>query len=308
MSILISGSLAYDTVFDHEDTFLNTIKGDAIDHLNVTFQASGMRRTIGGCAGNIAYSLKQLGGDPLIWTAVGCDAGAFMVHLENHNIPTDGISTYMDTYSAQAVITTDKNGCQLTTFYSGAMAYADKIPFPKKDVSLAIFAPTTHDPLLAHAAALKKRGIPYLLDTGQTTPLFSGKELLSLVKDSIGVCFSVYEGGVYRSKTGLTPEELSKLCPAVYCTDSGHGSTVFINGENHHIPAKPTECVDPVGAGDAYRGGLLWGLDHGYSPIQSARFGALIAAQKVAVAGPNYTYSEEELLKDYEAFFKDEDL
>lgn len=132
MSILISGSLAYDTVFDHEDTFLNTIKGDAIDHLNVTFQASGMRRTIGGCAGNIAYSLKQLGGDPLIWTAVGCDAGAFMVHLENHNIPTDGISTYMDTYSAQAVITTDKNGCQLTTFYSGAMAYADKIPFPKK--------------------------------------------------------------------------------------------------------------------------------------------------------------------------------
>lgn len=169
-------------------------------------------------------------------------------------------------------------------------------------------APTTHDPLLAHAAALKKRGIPYLLDTGQTTPLFSGKELLSLVKDSIGVCFSVYEGGVYRSKTGLTPEELSKLCPAVYCTDSGHGSTVFINGENHHIPAKPTECVDPVGAGDAYRGGLLWGLDHGYSPIQSARFGALIAAQKVAVAGPNYTYSEEELLKDYEAFFKDEDL
>ena len=166
MSILISGSLAYDTVFDHEDTFLNTIKGDAIDHLNVTFQASGMRRTIGGCAGNIAYSLKQLGGDPLIWTAVGCDAGAFMVHLENHNIPTDGISTYMDTYSAQAVITTDKNGCQLTTFYSGAMAYADKIPFPKKDVSLAILAPTTHDPLLAHAAALKKRGIPYLLATG----------------------------------------------------------------------------------------------------------------------------------------------
>lgn len=309
MAVLISGSLAYDTVFDHRDAFSDTLIKAELSVLNVTFQAADMRRTIGGCAGNIAYALKQLGGDPLIWTAVGCDADVLLEHLRANDIGTEGITVCPDTYSAQAIITTDKNGCQLTTFYSGAMAYADKIPFPQSDVSLAILAPTTHDPLLAHAAALQSRGIPYLLDTGQTTPLFSGEELITLSQEAEGVCFSQYESELYREKTGMTPEALSRLTgrdgtsPVIYCTLGAEGSMVYRQGVATHVPAHPTTCVDPVGAGDAYRGGLLWGLSQGYSPIVAARVGALIAAKKVSVAGPSYRYSELDARSDYLAFF-----
>ncbi len=304
MAVIISGSLAYDTVFEHRGRFADSLLPDELDRLNLTFQAESMRRTFGGCAGNIAYSLKQLGGDPLIWTAVGGDAGAILEHLRAQQMRTDGITVISSTFSAQAIITTDTNGCQLTTFYSGAMDYAHQIPFPEfAPVTLGILAPTTHEPLLAHAALFRKHHVPYLLDTGQTTPLFSGEELLSLAREALAVCFSEYEAGLYREKTGCTPQELSRLGCTVFCTAGARGSTVYEKGVASVVEAAPAQETDPVGAGDAYRGGILRALELGLPSVVAARMGSLVAARKVSVAGPHYCYSFDELCRDYETVY-----
>lgn len=306
MSVLISGSLAYDTVFEHEGQFSDHLLADQIAHLNLTFQASAMRRTLGGCAGNIAYSLRRLGGDPFIWTAVGKDITEYLQHLKVHDIRTDGITIVPQTYSAQAIITTDQSGCQLTTFYSGAMDYADQLPFPDAErnrLTLAILAPTTREPLLAHAKACQTHDLPYLLDTGQTTPLFEGETLLDLVSHSVGVCFSDYEAELYEQKTGLNARALSRLGTVVYQTHGEHGASVWINGQHHAIPTPHVQAVDPVGAGDAFRGGLLHGLTLGLSPIDSARLGCLMGAVKVQHAGPNYTYSLTQARQDWKTMW-----
>lgn len=258
MSVIISGSIAYDTVFTHEGRFADTLRAEALDRLNVTLQADSMRRTYGGCAANIAYSLKQLGGDPLVWTAVGRDADDYLRHLERQGIRTDGVTVMPNEWTAQCMITTDRDGNQLATFSPGAMAHADRLPWPDDTgIVCGILAPSVRSTLLAHAKAFVSHGIPFIFDPGQTTPLFSGDELLALTRAAACVAFSDYEALMIEEHTSLSPAELSRLTGAVFCTHGSQGSSVWQKGEETVIPAPKVEAVDPVGAGDAYRGGLL---------------------------------------------------
>lgn len=173
LSVIISGSIAYDTVFTHEGRFADTLRAEALDRLNVTLQADSMRRTYGGCAANIAYSLKQLGGDPLVWTAVGRDADDYLRHLERQGIRTDGVTVMPNEWTAQCMITTDRDGNQLSTFSPGAMAHADRLPWPEDTgIVCGILAPSVRSTLLAHAKAFVSHGIPFIFDPGQTTPSF----------------------------------------------------------------------------------------------------------------------------------------
>lgn len=301
MSVLISGSLAYDTIFTHQDPFAESIRPDALKCLNLTFSAQTMEREFGGCAGNIAYSLKSLGGDPLIWTAVGSDSQPFFDDLNAKNISTDGIHVFNECFSAQAVITTDPLGNQLTTFYSGAMEHADRLTFPENhDVELAILAPTTRSPLVTQAKMLIERGVPYMLDTGQTTPLFSGAELQMLVRNACAVAFSDYEALMYHDKTGWTPEQMSKFGIPIYLTHGKDGSTVWENGKSTFVNTPGSNPLHPVGAGDAYRGGLLWAMTHGLTPVEGARLGSLMGAVKVGVKGPTYKYTIDDARRQYE--------
>lgn len=267
MSVIISGSLAFDTVFEHHGRFADTLHADAIEHLNLTFQADAMRRTLGGCAGNIAYSLKVLGGDPLIWTAAGQDAAPFFEHFKAHDITTDGIVTLADHWTAQCVITTDTLGNQLTTFHPGAMAKADKIPWPHQaDITLGILAPSCRNTLLAHAQAYQAHGIPFIFDPGQITPLFTADELIHLSESAMAVAFSDYEATLIEKTTGLNTAQLSHHAKLIFCTHGSEGSSLWENGHETLVPSTPVKAVDPVGAGDAYRGGLLFGFTHGLSP------------------------------------------
>lgn len=206
MSVIISGSIAYDTVFTHEGRFADTLRAEALDRLNVTLQADSMRRTYGGCAANIAYSLKQLGGDPLVWTAVGRDADDYLRHLERQGIRTDGVTVMPNEWTAQCMITTDRDGNQLATFSPGAMAHADRLPWPDDTgIVCGILAPSVRSTLLAHAKAFVSHGIPFIFDPGQTTPLFSGDELLALTRAAACVAFSDYEALMIEEHTSLSP-------------------------------------------------------------------------------------------------------
>ena len=296
MSVIISGSLAFDTVFEHHGRFADTLHADAIEHLNLTFQADAMRRTLGGCAGNIAYSLKVLGGDPLIWTAVGQDATPFFEHFKAHDITTNGIVTLADQWTAQCVITTDTLDNQLTTFHPGAMAKADKIPWPHQaDITLGILAPSCRNTLLAHAQAYHAHGIPFIFDPGQITPLFTADELIHLSESAMAVAFSDYEATLIEKTTGLNTAQLSYHAKLIFCTHGSEGSSIWENGHETLVSSTPVKAVDPVGAGDAYRGGLLFGFTQGLSPYQCAQLGTLMGATKVSVDGPSYQLDRQAL-------------
>lgn len=284
MAAIISGSVAYDTIFDFSDRFADSLRSEALGHLNLTFEASSMRKAFGGCAANIACSLKALGGEPLIWTAAGKDIGIYLEFFRQRGIRTDGIAIHEDEWSAQCVITTDKAGCQLTTFLCGAMERAGSAPFPDDpNVDIAILAPSTKRPMLLHAKAFAERGIPFILDPGQTTLQFSGDEYLDLLEHAFAAAFSDYEADLVREKTGLNARALSLRGKTVFQTHGARGSTVWINGEDCFIETPRIDrAVNPVGAGDYYRGGLLWGLTHGLDAVDSARLGAVMGAARVA--------------------------
>jgi adenosine kinase len=284
MSVLISGSLAYDTVFSHEGRFSDDLMRKKLRKLNVTFQAEGMRQSFGGCAGSIASSLKSLGGDPLVWAALGRDGGRYLAHLKRLGIRTDAVSVLPDAMSAQCVITTDSKGCQLTTFHGGATNRSDELPWPEeKGIELAILAPSVRSVLLAHAAAFRAHGVPYVFDPGQTVPLLSGDEILELVGGACAAACSDYEAALIKKKTGKSVRRLSKRCGVFFCTHGAKGSEVWVDGEKTEVDAvKVKSAGSPVGAGDAYRGGLLFGLVSGLAPAECARIGSVMGALKVA--------------------------
>ena len=284
MTAIISGSIAYDTIFDFPKRFADTLKSDALEHLNLTFEASSVQKAFGGCAANIARSLKALGGDPLIWTAVGRDIGPYLEFLREKDIRTEGITVLDDEWSAQCSITTDINGCQLTTFHSGAMKRAGEASFPDDPtIDIGILAPSTRSPALSHAQAFVEHRIPFILDTGQTTPQFTAREYLDLFEMAIAAAFSDYEADMIRAMTGLDARALSRRGKMVFQTHGAKGSTVWIEGEAVSIETpEVTQSVNPVGAGDFYRGGLLWGFSNGLDPIASARLASVMGAARAA--------------------------
>lgn len=226
MTAIISGSVAYDTIFTFPKRFAETLKNEDIEHLNLTFEAASVKKAFGGCAANIARSLKALGGDPLIWTAVGKDIDPYLNFLRERNIRTDGITVFDDEWSAQCSITTDLNGCQLTTFHSGAMEHAGEVPFPDDPmIDIGILAPSTRRPTLIHAEAFAKHCIPFILDTGQTTPQFTAKEYLDLLEMAFATAFSDYEADMIQAMTGLDGRALSRRGKIVFHTHGDKGST-----------------------------------------------------------------------------------
>ena len=284
MATIISGSVAYDTIFDFSDRFADSLRSEALEHLNLTFEASSMRKAFGGCAANIACSLKALGGEPIVWTAAGKDIGMYLEFFRQRGIRTDGIAIHEDEWSAQCVITTDKAGCQLTTFLCGAMERAGDAPFPDDpNIDMAILAPSTRKPMLLHAKAFAERRIPFILDLGQTTPQYSGEEYLDLLDLAFATAVSDYEADLVREMTGLDTRALSLRGKTVFQTHGAAGSTVWIDGEDCFIETPRIDrAINPVGAGDYYRGGLLWGLTHGLDALASARLGAVMGAARAA--------------------------
>lgn len=293
MSVLICGSLAFDTITNFPGRFSQQILPDQMHILNVSFLVPSLRKEFGGCAGNIAYSLKQLGGDPLIMATLGKDGALYRNHLEHLGISLQHVHTVDDDYTAQAIIITDQDNNQITAFHPGAMqqAHALRIEADAR-LQLAIVAPDGRDAMIQHAEQLQAAGVPFVFDPGQGLPMFNGEELQRFVSQASWVAVNDYEGKMLAERTGHSLADLSRgHLRGLIETLGAEGCNVYVQGEVTHVPGvKAAAVVDPTGCGDAFRGGLLFGLSQGWDLIRSVGLANRIGAIKIAVAGPqNYT-------------------
>lgn len=291
MSALICGSLAFDTIMSFEGKFANQILPEQLHILNVSFLVPSLRRDFGGCAGNIAYSLKLLGGKPLPMATVGEDGAAYLARLKSLDIDTRFVKQLDDSYTAQAMIMTDKDNNQITAFHPGAMAEAHvNVIDGSEGAAIGIASPDGRDAMIQHAAQFKAAGIPFVFDPGQGLPMFNGEELLAFVEQATWITVNDYEGKMLCDRTGLDLAALSMKVKGLVVTLGEQGCEVWEQGSKTLVaPVKAKEVVDPTGCGDAWRGALLYGLEQGWSLPKCAALGNRVGALKVAAKGPqNY--------------------
>jgi len=293
MATLICGSLAFDTIMDFEGRFADQILAEQLHILNVSFLVPTLRRDFGGCAGNIAYAMKQLGGEPLPMATVGTDAQGYLDRLRALGISTEFVRSLDDAYTAQAMIMTDRDNNQITAFHPGAMmqAHANRIDGSVPDIRVGIIAPDGRDAMIEHAAQFKAASIPFVFDPGQGLPMFSGEELVRFVEQATWVTVNDYEGKMLCERTGLDLAGLSHKVRGLVVTLGGQGCEVWVEGVRTVVPpVAPVRIVDPTGCGDAWRGALLFGLERGWPLERCAELGNRLGALKIAARGPqNYT-------------------
>ncbi|MGW8184187.1 MAG: carbohydrate kinase family protein [Burkholderiales bacterium] len=306
MRTLICGSIAYDTIMVFRDRFQNHILPDQLHILNVAFLVPDMRREFGGCAGNIAYTLKLLGGEPLIMATVGDDYEPYADRLTKLNLSQEHVRRVPDTFTAQAFITTDLDDNQITAFHPGAMDHSHQNHVGDASaVKLGIIAPDGRAGMLQHAAEFHAAGIPFVFDPGQGLPMFAGAELESLVGMASYLAVNDYEGELLQERTGKTLEELSRQVDALIVTLGARGSLIFTHGQRTEIPGVRAEVVvDPTGCGDAYRAGLLYGIVNELDWPTTGRLASLLGAIKVAKrGGQNHHFSRDEIAQRYQEQF-----
>lgn len=292
MSALICGSLAFDTIMSFEGRFAEQIMPEQLHILNVSFLVPTLRREFGGCAGNIAYSLTQLGGSALPMATVGNDGQDYVAHLRNKGISTEFIREIAGSYTAQAMIMTDRDNNQITAFHPGAMSHAHASEIkPRSDIKLGIISPDGRDAMLLHAAQFKAASIPFVFDPGQGLPMFNGEELTHFIDQASWVTVNDYEGRMLSERCGLNSSDISRRVQGLVVTLGAQGCEVWVDGVMTHVPpVKAVQLVDPTGCGDAFRGALLFGLERGWSLVDSCALGNRVGAHKIATPGcQNYT-------------------
>lgn len=295
MSALICGSLAFDTIMTFEGRFSEQILPTQLHILNVSFLVPALRREFGGCAGNIAYSLRQLGGTPLPMATVGSDGDEYLARMQSQGISCEFVRRVEDVYTAQAMIMTDRDNNQITAFHPGAMmqAHIGSHITARPDIKLGIISPDGRDAMQQHAQQFKAAGIPFVFDPGQGLPMFDGKELAEFVQLATWVTVNDYEAKMLCDRTGLSCAEICRQVQGLVVTLGELGSEVWVDGEKTLVPPVKAEVVvDPTGCGDAFRGALLHGLEQGWSLTRCAALGNRVGAQKIATrGGQNYSFS-----------------
>ena len=306
MSTLICGSIAFDSIMVFHDRFRNHILPEQIHLLNVSFLVPELRREFGGCAGNIAYNLKLLGGDPLIMATVGDDAGPYLERLDGLGLSRAHVTHVPGTYTAQAFITTDLDDNQITAFHPGAMtqSHLNKVS-DARDVRLGIVAPDGRDGMLEHCRQFAEAGIPFIFDPGQGLPMFSGEELVACLQLADYCTVNDYEARLMCERTGRTPASLSGELKALIVTRGGEGSEIHTGGQRIDIPCvRPAAVEDPTGCGDAYRAGLLYGIEAGLDWALTGRLASLMGALKIASrGGQNHTPRRDEIAERFREAF-----
>ncbi|MFZ9495001.1 MAG: carbohydrate kinase family protein [Burkholderiaceae bacterium] len=289
MPALICGSLAFDTITNFHGRFAQQILPEQVHILNVSFLVPTLRREYGGCAGNIAYTHKALGAEPIVMATLGSDGEDYRKRLESQGLDLSCVRRIDHNYTAQAIIITDESNNQITAFHPGAMAEAHltAVPSQRSDIRLGIIAPDGRDAMMVHAQQMHAAGIPFIFDPGQGLPMFNGEELKAFVQQATWVAVNDYEARMLSERTGQSLESLSRShLQGIIVTLGAEGCELWVQGVRTHVPGYAAQAiVDPTGCGDAFRAALLYGLEHGWPLERCVQLGNRIGAIKIAHRG-----------------------
>ncbi|WP_316366810.1 carbohydrate kinase family protein [Candidatus Thiodiazotropha sp. CDECU1] len=306
MSALICGSFAFDTIMVFDDHFKHHILPEQVHILNVSFLVPDLRREFGGCAGNIAYNLKMLGGEGRPVGTVGEDFSPYAKWMDECGISREQVLEVSGSYTAQAYITTDKDDNQITAFHPGAMNQAHQIDVSKIDgCTLGMVSPDGRQGMIEHAEQFAEIGVPFIFDPGQGMPMFDGDSLMRFAEQASWLAFNDYEAKLMQERTGKSLKQLAQMVDAIIVTRGGEGSEIITRESVYSIPAAPVKAVvDPTGCGDAYRAGMLYGLMNDMDWETTGRIAALMGAIKIEQAGTqNHIVTSEEFGRRFEKAF-----
>lgn len=306
---LVSGSLAYDVIMDFPDTFRNHILPEQLHILNVSFGVSSLRQHFGGTAGNIAFTLKMLGGLPVVIAALGSDGDSYFKHLRAFKIPVSHVKRFKDLRTACAYVTTDKENNQITAFYFGTLAKAPSLSLRsiKEPLSLAIISPTHKDAMLRHLKESVVRKIPVMFDPGQAMTALSAEELRFCIAKAKFVIGNDYEMRLLMDRTGWSEKKILEYVDVMITTLGSEGSRVLTRDGDVKIEAcGVAKVVDPTGAGDAYRAGFVAGLSRGFDFVRCARMGSVAASYVVEKFGTqSHRFSHAQFERRYRGRYKE---
>lgn len=310
MSVLLSGSLAYDHIMDFPDSFKNHIIPDQVHILSVSFLVDKLQKNFGGTAGNIAYTMKLLDTEPTILGALGTDAHEYIEHLKAHHISTKHINTSKKLLSASAYITTDKDDNQITAFYPGASAeeLEPDVTSVEEGIDLVIISPADKDIMIKHAKQAHEARIPIVFDPGQQITALSPQEVSMIIGQAKILIANDYEMKLIQEKTGWGPKEIFNHVEIVINTFGAKGSRIYTKGEEIHIAPCPAQSVDdPTGAGDAYRAGFFSGYVRGFDLETCGQMGSVAAVYVVEQYGTqNHDYIREDFIERYKKTYNED--
>ena len=306
MSVLICGSMAYDNIMVFKDRFKNHILPDKVHMLSVAFLVPELRKEFGGCAGNIAFNLQMLGGDPLPMATVGKDFEPYSAWMDECGLARRHITMLDTEFTAQAFITTDLDDNQITAFHPGAMNFAHLNAVEDAEgVAIGIVAPDGRDGMIAHATQMSEAGIPFIFDPGQGLPMYDGDDLTRFIDQATWLTVNDYEWSLMQDRTGLSEAQAAERVQALIVTRGGEGSQIRVGGKTYDIPAAEISgMVDPTGCGDAYRAGLLYGLTNELDWDTTGRVASLMGAIKAESPGTqNHRFTKDEFADRFKAAF-----
>jgi len=310
MKIVVTGSIAFDYLMSFPGRFTDVLLADHLHKVSLSFLVDSMKRQRGGTAPNIAYTLALLGGRPTVMATAGADFAEYRAWLEQNGVDTSAIVEIADDYCASFFVNTDLEQNQIASFYTGAMAYANRLTFAQHaaDADLAIISPNDPEAMRAYARECKLLGIPYIYDPSQQTIRLSGEDLRAGLDGCRLLTINEYEFSLIQDKTGLSAHEILARVGGLLVTKGAAGSDLFIDGRVLHIPAMPPhQIVEPTGAGDAFRAGLLRGIQLGLPWEIAGRMGALAATYVLEQMGTqNHTFTRAEFIKRFREYFDDE--
>ncbi len=308
MTVIVTGSIAYDYIMSFPGKFREHILPENINSLSLSFLVDSLTRRRGGCAPNIAYSLRLLGIKPRIMATAGQDFGDYMRWLEEKDIDTSYLRVYDDEFTASFFVSTDEENNQIASFYTGAMARSRDLSFYDIDVSnveLVVISPNDPEAMRKYVHECTALGLPFIYDPSQQIVRLSPTDLIEGIDAARLVICNDYEYELIKHKTGMDDGELLQRSGTLVVTEGEQGSSIYVEGRRIHIPpAPPQRVVDPTGVGDAYRGGLIVGMLHRFPWEVSGRLGSLAATYVLEHAGPQeHFYTIDDFIERYEEVF-----